>query len=84
MILFTKNVHAICSHTKYNLCSSFSLKIIKKILEYAMRLQDLVNGNPSFLQKLIWSDEIHFHLNSLVNKQTCFLVVLLNALYGVR
>ena len=36
-----------------------------------MRLQDLVNGDPGFLQKLIMSDETHFHLNGFVNKQNC-------------
>ena len=40
-------------------------------LEYAMRLQDLVNGDPGFLQTLIMSDETHFHLNGFVNKQNC-------------
>ena len=29
----------------------------EKRLEYAMRVQDLVNGDPGFLQKLIMSDE---------------------------
>ena len=43
----------------------------EKRLEYAMRLQDLVNGDPGFLQKLIMSDESHFHLNGFVNKQNC-------------
>lgn len=38
-------------------------------LEYAMRPLDLVNGNLGFLQKLIMSDETHFHLNGFVNKQ---------------
>ena len=43
----------------------------EKRLEYAMRLQDLVNGDPGFLQKLIMSDESHFHLNGFFNKQNC-------------
>ena len=36
-----------------------------------MRLQDLVNGDPGFLQKLINADETHFHLKGFVNKQNC-------------
>ena len=36
-----------------------------------MRLQDLVNDDPGFLQKLIMSGKTHFHLNGFVNKQNC-------------
>ena len=43
----------------------------EKRLEYAMRFQDLVNGDPGSLQKLIMSEETHFHLNGFVSKQNC-------------
>ena len=56
---------------KIQLVHQFQPQDYEKRLEYAMRLQDLVNGDPGFLQKLIMSDETHFHLKGFVNKQNC-------------
>lgn len=40
-------------------------------IQYALRMQELVQNDHNFLQKLIMSDEAHFHLNGFVNKQNC-------------
>lgn len=56
---------------KIQLAQELQLQDNKKRLENAMRLQDLVNGDPGFLQNSIMSDESHFYLNGFVNKQNC-------------
>ena len=40
-------------------------------LQYAVRLQELAKNEPKFFDKLIMSDEAHFHLNGFVNQQNC-------------
>lgn len=40
-------------------------------LRYAVRFQNLAREQQDFLQNLIMSDEAHFHLNGVVNKQNC-------------
>ena len=39
--------------------------------EYAKKMLQLVNDNPDFHEKILISDEAHFHLNGYVNKQNC-------------
>ena len=40
-------------------------------LQYAVRLRELAENEPNFFDKLLMSDETHFHLNGFVNKQNC-------------
>ena len=40
-------------------------------LQYALRLRELAENEPNFFDKLIMSDEAHFHLNGFANKQNC-------------
>ena len=40
-------------------------------LQYAIRIQELSRNDPNFTYKLIFSDEAHFRLAGLVNKQNC-------------
>ena len=40
-------------------------------LQYAIRMQELSRNDPNFTDKLIFSDEGHFHLSGFVNKQNC-------------
>ena len=40
-------------------------------LQCAVRLRELAENEPNFFDKLIMSDEAHFHLNGFVNKQNC-------------
>ena len=39
--------------------------------EYAEKMLQLVNANHDFHEKILMSDEAHFHLNGYVNKQNC-------------
>ena len=38
-------------------------------LQCAIRLQELAQNEPNFIQKLLMSDEAHFHLNGFINTQ---------------
>ena len=40
-------------------------------LQYAVRLRELAENDLNFFDKLIMSNETHFHLNGFVNKQNC-------------
>jgi len=40
-------------------------------LEFCEKMMEKMNGDPTFIDSLLMSDEAHFHINGYVNKQNC-------------
>ena len=58
----------ICSRTRFS-SQQLNLQDHSCRQEYAEKMLQLINKNPDFHEKILMSDEAHFHLNGYVNKQ---------------
>ena len=52
----------------------YKIQVVQKLEQFAAWFINQCELNPNFTEKIIMSDEAHFHINGSVNKRKCLAV----------